>query len=149
MTARTLYDKLWDDHVVHTEDDGTAVLGVLDAVIVLVVAGMQELALEVGGALTSNGQVVAGVQQAIDIAERQYKGVIIWQDKEENFSYGADLKYFSNEFSKFSCSVNMKYRIKYITDIRKKILAKALTNVGKEPKAQDSIFSIISTTLTE
>ncbi len=24
--ARTLYDKLWDDHVVHTEDDGTAVL---------------------------------------------------------------------------------------------------------------------------
>jgi len=23
---RTLYDKLWDDHVVHTEDDGTAVL---------------------------------------------------------------------------------------------------------------------------
>jgi 3-isopropylmalate/(R)-2-methylmalate dehydratase large subunit len=26
MTSRTLYDKLWDDHVVHTEDDGTAVL---------------------------------------------------------------------------------------------------------------------------
>ena len=26
MTARTLYDKLWDDHVVHTEDDGTVVL---------------------------------------------------------------------------------------------------------------------------
>ncbi|MBK7260937.1 MAG: 3-isopropylmalate dehydratase large subunit [Rubrivivax sp.] len=26
MTARTLYDKLWDDHVVHTEDDGTALL---------------------------------------------------------------------------------------------------------------------------
>ena len=26
MAARTLYDKLWDDHVVHTEDDGTAVL---------------------------------------------------------------------------------------------------------------------------
>ena len=24
--ARTLYDKLWDDHVVHTEDDGTAIL---------------------------------------------------------------------------------------------------------------------------
>jgi len=24
--ARTLYDKLWDDHVVHTEDDGTSVL---------------------------------------------------------------------------------------------------------------------------
>jgi hypothetical protein len=21
MTARTLYDKLWDDHVVHTEED--------------------------------------------------------------------------------------------------------------------------------
>ena len=26
MTPRTLYDKLWDDHVVHTEDDGTALL---------------------------------------------------------------------------------------------------------------------------
>jgi 3-isopropylmalate/(R)-2-methylmalate dehydratase large subunit len=26
MSARTLYDKLWDDHVVHTEDDGTSVL---------------------------------------------------------------------------------------------------------------------------
>jgi 3-isopropylmalate/(R)-2-methylmalate dehydratase large subunit len=25
-TARTLYDKLWDDHVVHTEEDGTATL---------------------------------------------------------------------------------------------------------------------------
>jgi 3-isopropylmalate/(R)-2-methylmalate dehydratase large subunit len=24
--GRTLYDKLWDEHVVHTEDDGTAVL---------------------------------------------------------------------------------------------------------------------------
>jgi len=26
MPARTLYDKLWDDHVVHTEEDGTATL---------------------------------------------------------------------------------------------------------------------------
>ena len=26
MTGRTLYDKLWDEHVVHTEEDGTAVL---------------------------------------------------------------------------------------------------------------------------
>jgi 3-isopropylmalate/(R)-2-methylmalate dehydratase large subunit len=26
MPGRTLYDKLWDEHVVHTEDDGTAVL---------------------------------------------------------------------------------------------------------------------------
>lgn len=26
MTARTLYDKLWDEHVVHTEPDGTALL---------------------------------------------------------------------------------------------------------------------------
>jgi 3-isopropylmalate/(R)-2-methylmalate dehydratase large subunit len=24
--ARTLYDKIWDEHVVHTEDDGTAIL---------------------------------------------------------------------------------------------------------------------------
>jgi len=26
MTPRTLYDKLWDDHVLHTEEDGTSVL---------------------------------------------------------------------------------------------------------------------------
>ncbi|MEY3285730.1 MAG: hypothetical protein RL500_460 [Pseudomonadota bacterium] len=26
MTGRTLYDKLWDAHVVHTEEDGTSVL---------------------------------------------------------------------------------------------------------------------------
>jgi 3-isopropylmalate/(R)-2-methylmalate dehydratase large subunit len=26
MMGRTLYDKLWDEHVVHTEDDGTALL---------------------------------------------------------------------------------------------------------------------------
>ncbi|MEP7083199.1 MAG: 3-isopropylmalate dehydratase large subunit [Betaproteobacteria bacterium] len=26
MTSRTLYDKLWDSHVVHTEDDGTALI---------------------------------------------------------------------------------------------------------------------------
>ena len=26
MSARTLYDKLWDDHVIHTEEDGTSVL---------------------------------------------------------------------------------------------------------------------------
>ena len=26
ITARTLYDKLWDAHVVHTEDDGTSIL---------------------------------------------------------------------------------------------------------------------------
>jgi len=26
MTARTLYDKLWDEHVVHTEEDGTAAI---------------------------------------------------------------------------------------------------------------------------
>ncbi len=24
--GRTLYDKLWDEHVVHTEEDGTAIL---------------------------------------------------------------------------------------------------------------------------
>ena len=24
--SRTLYDKIWDEHVVHTEEDGTAVL---------------------------------------------------------------------------------------------------------------------------
>ncbi len=24
--GRTLYDKIWDEHVVHTEEDGTAIL---------------------------------------------------------------------------------------------------------------------------
>ena len=26
MTGRTLYDKLWDEHAVHAEEDGTTVL---------------------------------------------------------------------------------------------------------------------------
>ena len=26
IMARTLYDKIWDEHVVHTEEDGTSVL---------------------------------------------------------------------------------------------------------------------------
>ena len=26
MAPQTLYDKLWDDHVVHVEDDGTTLL---------------------------------------------------------------------------------------------------------------------------
>jgi 3-isopropylmalate/(R)-2-methylmalate dehydratase large subunit len=26
MSARTLYDKLWDSHLVHTEKDGTALI---------------------------------------------------------------------------------------------------------------------------
>ena len=26
MTARTLYDKIWDDHLVHQADDGTCLL---------------------------------------------------------------------------------------------------------------------------
>jgi homoaconitase/3-isopropylmalate dehydratase large subunit len=26
MSNRTLYDNLWDEHVIHTEDDGTAIL---------------------------------------------------------------------------------------------------------------------------
>ena len=26
MTGRMLYDKLWDDHIVHAEDDGTTIL---------------------------------------------------------------------------------------------------------------------------
>ena len=24
--AKTLYDKIWDEHVIHTEDDGTSIL---------------------------------------------------------------------------------------------------------------------------
>ncbi|MCF7970412.1 MAG: 3-isopropylmalate dehydratase large subunit, partial [Methylococcaceae bacterium] len=26
MSAKTLYDKLWDDHVVHTEEDGSSLI---------------------------------------------------------------------------------------------------------------------------
>jgi 3-isopropylmalate/(R)-2-methylmalate dehydratase large subunit len=26
MSGKTLYDKLWDDHVVYTENDGTSVI---------------------------------------------------------------------------------------------------------------------------
>ena len=33
--ARTLYDKLWDDHVIHVEEDGTAVLYIRWIIIVI------------------------------------------------------------------------------------------------------------------
>lgn len=39
---------------------------------------------------TVNDQVLAGLQQAIDIAEREFRGLVIWQQKEP-FSAGADL----------------------------------------------------------
>ena len=25
-TTKTLYDKIWDEHVIHTEEDGTSIL---------------------------------------------------------------------------------------------------------------------------
>jgi len=40
---------------------------------------------------TVNDGVIAGVQQAVDCAERDFAGLVIWQDSEP-FSAGADLK---------------------------------------------------------
>jgi 3-hydroxyacyl-CoA dehydrogenase len=39
---------------------------------------------------TVNDQVLAGLQQAVDIAERDFRGLVLWQPKEP-FSAGADL----------------------------------------------------------
>lgn len=43
--------------------------------------------------------VLAGMHQTIDKAEQSYKGLVIWQDSQMNFSVGANLKQFSQQFS--------------------------------------------------
>lgn len=49
MSGRTLYDKIWDEHVVHTEEDGTAVL-YIDRHLVHEVTSPQAFeGLEIGG----------------------------------------------------------------------------------------------------
>lgn len=46
---------------------------------------------------TFNGHVIAGARQAVRYAEQHAKALVIWQDREQNFSYGADLAFFGNE----------------------------------------------------
>jgi 3-hydroxyacyl-CoA dehydrogenase len=40
--------------------------------------------------------VVAGLNRAIDVAEQGFKGLIVWQRTGDNFSYGADLHFFTD-----------------------------------------------------
>jgi 3-hydroxyacyl-CoA dehydrogenase len=44
---------------------------------------------------TINQGVIDAVVQAVDIAEKKYQGLVIWQTEGENFSFGANLKFFS------------------------------------------------------
>lgn len=39
--------------------------------------------------------VVEGLNRAVDVAEQNYKGLILWQQYGSNFSYGADLRFFT------------------------------------------------------
>lgn len=44
--------------------------------------------------------VLAGMESALDIAERDFKGVVIWQKSTQHFSAGANLKQFVSLFEK-------------------------------------------------
>jgi len=49
---------------------------------------------------TFNYDVMTGVIQAVQYAQKHVKAMVVWQDKGEHFSYGADLAYFSEEIKK-------------------------------------------------
>ena len=44
---------------------------------------------------TINESVLAGIEQAVEVAEQDFKGLILWQQKGTHFSVGADLKGFA------------------------------------------------------
>jgi len=55
---------------------------------------------------TFNAAAIEGVIEALDYAERHAKAVVIWPDQGTNFSYGADLHYFSKEVKKAADSAS-------------------------------------------
>lgn len=44
---------------------------------------------------TVNQGVIDAIIKAIDVAEQNYQGLILWQSEGDNFSFGANLKFFS------------------------------------------------------
>jgi 3-isopropylmalate/(R)-2-methylmalate dehydratase large subunit len=97
MTARTLYDKLWDDHVVHTEEDGTSVL-YIDRHLVHEVTSPQAFeGLRLAGRkVWRNSSIVATADHNTPTTgwERGYDGIVDPTSKQQVVTLDANIKAF-------------------------------------------------------
>ena len=97
--GRTLYDKLWDDHVVHTEDDGTAIL-YIDRHLVHEVTSPQAFE-----GLRQSGRPVWRVSSIVATAdhntpttgwERGYEGITDPTSKEQVMTLDANMREYGS-----------------------------------------------------
>jgi 3-isopropylmalate/(R)-2-methylmalate dehydratase large subunit len=99
MTSRTLYDKLWDEHVVHTEEDGTATL-YIDRHLVHEVTSPQafEGLREAGRKLWRVSSVVATADHNTPTTgwEQGYDGIADPISKEQIVTLDANIKAFGS-----------------------------------------------------
>jgi 3-isopropylmalate/(R)-2-methylmalate dehydratase large subunit len=97
MSARTLYDKLWDDHVVHTEEDGTSVL-YIDRHLVHEVTSPQAFeGLRLAGRkVWRNSSIVATADHNTPTTgwERGYDGIVDPTSKQQVVTLDANIKAF-------------------------------------------------------
>jgi 3-isopropylmalate/(R)-2-methylmalate dehydratase large subunit len=97
MTARTLYDKLWDEHAVHTEDDGTTVL-YIDRHLVHEVTSPQAFeGLRLAGRTvwrTSSIVATADHNTPTDHWERGYDGIADPTSKQQVVTLDANIRAF-------------------------------------------------------
>jgi 3-isopropylmalate/(R)-2-methylmalate dehydratase large subunit len=97
MTARTLYDKLWDEHAVHVEDDGTTVL-YIDRHLVHEVTSPQAFeGLRLAGRTpwrTSSIVATADHNTPTDHWERGYDGIADPTSKQQVMTLDANIKAF-------------------------------------------------------
>jgi 3-isopropylmalate/(R)-2-methylmalate dehydratase large subunit len=97
MTSRTLYDKLWDEHAVHTEDDGTTVL-YIDRHLVHEVTSPQAFeGLRLAGRQpwrTSSIVATADHNTPTDHWERGYDGIEDPTSKQQVVTLDANIKAF-------------------------------------------------------
>lgn len=95
--ARTLYDKLWDEHVVHTEEDGTALL-YIDRHLVHEVTSPQafEGLRHAGRKLWRTSSVVATTDHNVPTSgcERGYAGIADATSKEQIVTLDANIQEF-------------------------------------------------------
>jgi 3-isopropylmalate/(R)-2-methylmalate dehydratase large subunit len=97
MIARTLYDKLWDEHAVHTEDDGTTIL-YIDRHLVHEVTSPQAFeGLRLAGRKvwrTSSVVATADHNTPTDHWERGYDGIADPVSKQQVVTLDANIKAF-------------------------------------------------------
>ncbi len=97
MTARTLYDKLWDEHAVHAEDDGTTIL-YIDRHLVHEVTSPQAFeGLRLAGRKvwrTSSIVATADHNTPTDHWERGYDGIADPTSKQQVVTLDANIKAF-------------------------------------------------------